>query len=112
MKQMLILAAVFVLAINWPSVNLLLAGDIDYDPEVSGEVTLYSTAWCGYCKKTRAYLQRNDVPFTEYDVEQSDDAMAEIMQLQAYGVPVVVVGDTVIRGYQLAALARALDSDK
>ena len=112
MKQLLILGALFLLAVNWPAISVLLAGEINYDPEVSGEVTLYSTQWCGYCTKTRAYLRRHDVPFTEYDVEQSDEAMSQIMQLQAFGVPVVVVGDTVIRGYQLGALAKALDSDR
>ena len=112
MKQIAIFGALFLLAVNWPRISVLLAGEIDYDPEVSGEVTLYSTAWCGYCTRTRAYLRRNDVPFTEYDVEQSDEAMQQIMQLQAFGVPVVIVGDTVIRGYQPRALARALDSGR
>lgn len=112
MKQLLILGAVFLLAVNWPRISVLLAGEIDYDPEVSGEVTLYSTAWCGYCTRTRDYLRRNDVPFTEHDIEKSDEAMQQIMQLQAFGVPVVIVGDTVIRGYRPRALARALDSGR
>ncbi len=112
MREFLILLAVFLVAVNWPAISVLFAGEIDYDPEVSGEVTLYSTRWCGYCRKTRAYLRHNEVPFTEHDIEESEDAMRQIMQLQAYGVPVVVVGDTVIRGYQPAALARALDSGK
>lgn len=108
--QMPLLILLFVVAVNWPSLSVLLAGDIDYDPEVAGEVTLYATRWCGYCAKTRAFLRRHDIPFTEIDVESSEEGMQALAGMQAYGVPVIVVGDTVIRGYQLAALARALDS--
>ena len=108
--QFPLLLLVFVAAVNWPSLSVLLAGDIDYDPAVAGEVTLYSTKWCGYCAKTRAFLRKHDVPFTEIDVEASGDGMRALAQMQAYGVPVIVVGDKVIRGYQLAALARALDT--
>lgn len=108
--QFPILLAVFVLAVNWPRLSVLFAGDIDYDPTVAGEVTLYSTTWCGYCSRTRAFLRKHNIPFDEIDVEESSEAMRQIMQMQAYGVPVVVVGDTIIRGYQPAALARALEA--
>lgn len=109
MKQALILLGVFVVALNWPRLSVLFAGEIEYDPDRSGPVILYATEWCGYCARTRAFLNKHEIPFDERDVEKSPDAAREMQLLNAYGVPVVVVGGTVIRGYQPAALARALD---
>ncbi len=30
---------------------------------------MYSTSWCGYCKKTHDYFNSNNIAFEEYDVE-------------------------------------------
>ena len=112
MKDILIFVAVFLIAMNWQSISvLLLAGDIDYDAAVAGDVTLYSTAWCGYCRKTKTFLERHDIPYTEYDVEKTEEGARAMQRLEAYGVPVVTVGEDVIYGYRLRQLARALDSD-
>ena len=54
------------------------------------EITLYSTAWCGYCKKARAYLQRNNIAFTEKDIEKSASANREHKALGGRGVPLLV----------------------
>ncbi|MDH3646677.1 MAG: glutaredoxin family protein [Gammaproteobacteria bacterium] len=110
MKQAIVLISLFLIAVNWPNLKLLLAGEIDYDPVQSGAVTLYATKWCSYCAKTRAFLNKHDIPYVEIDVEQSTATMRQMTALGAFGVPVIVVGDTVIKGYQPSVLADALDS--
>ncbi|NND60657.1 MAG: glutaredoxin family protein [Gammaproteobacteria bacterium] len=111
MKQALLLIAVFVIAMNWSRISMLWMGDIDYDPAVSGAVTLYSTQSCGYCASTRAFLRRHDIPFEERDVENSEAAMQQMALMNAYAVPVTIIGDEVIHGYRPSALARALDAN-
>lgn len=110
MKQTIALILLFIVAVNLPELKVLLAGEIDYDPAVAGQVTLYATNWCGYCARTRAFLKKNNIPFTEYDVEASSEAMRQMTAMGGYGVPVIVVGNTVIRGYQPGLLADALNS--
>jgi glutaredoxin-like YruB-family protein len=112
MKQAVILILLFAVIVNLPDIRALFAGEIDYDPAISGDVTLYATQWCGYCAKTRAFLKKHNVPYTEYDIESSSEAMRHMSAMNAFGVPVIVVGNTVIRGYQPSALADALDSKK
>lgn len=67
-------------------------GDID--------VILYSTAWCGYCTKARAYLAGLGVSVTEHDIER-DPGRGEEMRAKSgsRGVPVVDVEGIIIRGY-------------
>ncbi len=37
---------------------------------------MYSTQWCGYCKRLKAMLNADGIEFTEIDLEQSPDAAA------------------------------------
>lgn len=73
------------------------------------EVVLYSTSWCGYCAKTRAYFAENQIPYTDLDIEQSEIAHSEFKRLGGVGVPLVVVNNgRPIRGYDPKAIRQAL----
>lgn len=108
MKQALFLIALFALVVNLPNLVALGAGDIEYRADTAGEVVLFATKWCGYCAKTRAFFDKHGIPYTEHDIEDSPEAARQMLALGGFGVPVVVVGDKVIRGYQPAALTAAL----
>ncbi|CAN5412511.1 MAG: glutaredoxin [Nocardioidaceae bacterium] len=41
---------------------------------MSGEFTLYSTPWCGYCHRLKSQLQREGISFDEVDIEQDPDS--------------------------------------
>jgi glutaredoxin len=62
-------------------------------------VILYATSWCGYCKKTRQLLSDNNVKYTEYDIETSEEGRKQHEQLGGNGVPVLDIKGTVIHGY-------------
>jgi len=63
-------------------------------PGVS-ELTMYSTVWCGYCRRLKAQLDRAGIGFREVDIE--DDAMAAAFVAGLNGgnqtVPTVVLPD-------------------
>jgi mycoredoxin len=68
------------------------------------QVILYATSWCGYCKKTRALFKELNVDYREFDIETSADGKAQHAALVARdggsgGVPVIVIGQTVVHGY-------------
>ena len=65
----------------------------------SGTVIMYSTAWCGYCKKARNYFRQNRIPFNEYDIEKSARAKAEHKRLGGSGVPFLIFGKHKMRGF-------------
>lgn len=73
------------------------------------KVEMYSTSWCGYCKKAKAFFRSQGVSVTEYDVEKDKGAARRMRELgNAKSVPFVVIGDQRIRGYNEAAYLRAL----
>jgi mycoredoxin len=42
------------------------------------DVTMYSTVWCGYCRRLKAQLDRAGIAFREIDIEH-DAAAAEFV---------------------------------
>lgn len=67
--------------------------------ETQGKVILYRTSWCGYCRKAASYMQSNDIPFVERDVEANAAYSAEYKRLGGRGVPLLVFGDKTLNGY-------------
>lgn len=72
------------------------------------EVLLYATEWCGYCKMTREFFAANGIRYTEHDIEKSSEALKQHRKLGGNGVPLIVVGDNVIRGWNEGALRQLL----
>ncbi len=72
------------------------------------QAVLYGTEWCGYCARTRKFFRENKIPFREYDIEKSSEGQAQYERLGGNGVPVVLINDQVIHGYDESALRDAL----
>jgi len=79
------------------------------------EITMYSTAWCGYCQRARLLLARKGVTFTEIDLDEQPAARATMLE-RSNGrrtVPQIFIGDRHIGGYDdLAALDRSGELDR
>jgi glutaredoxin len=72
-------------------------------------VVLYMTSWCHYCRLTTAYLRNKGVSFVEKDIEADRDALNDYRDAGGGGgVPMVVIGETSIMGYDTGAIDRAL----
>jgi mycoredoxin len=41
---------------------------------------MYSTSWCGYCRRLKAQLERDGIEFVVVDIERTPDA-AEFVEL-------------------------------
>lgn len=65
----------------------------------SSRVTMYSTSWCGYCKKARAYFAARNVSYSDVDIEKSPEGNKRYKELGGRGVPLIVVGTKVMRGF-------------
>jgi mycoredoxin len=58
-------------------------------------VTMYTTGWCGYCRRLKAGLERAGIEYTEVDIEV-DDAAAQLVAAVNRGnhtVPTLIFGD-------------------
>ncbi|MGH6690409.1 MAG: DUF4124 domain-containing protein [Gammaproteobacteria bacterium] len=79
-------------------------------PAAQERVRIYTTTWCGYCKKAKAQLVARSVAFDEIDVEASDSARREFASLGGRGVPVILVGSQRMDGYDAGRLDAMLQS--
>jgi glutaredoxin len=56
----------------------------------------------------KEFLSRERVPFTAYDVDQDDRAYDALVARGFRTVPVTIIGDRTLKGYDPDALAAAL----
>jgi glutaredoxin 3 len=79
------------------------------------EVTMYSTAFCGYCQRARGLFERKGVAFREIKVDENAGER-DIMLKRSGGrrtVPQIFIGERHVGGYDdLAALDRSGELDK
>lgn len=72
-------------------------------PPEPDRITMYSTDWCPHCKNARNYFNARGLRFTEYNVETSEAGRKEYEALGGKGVPVILVGTKVMRGFSAKA---------
>jgi len=64
-------------------------------PPADGTITMFSTTWCGYCRRLKTLLDREGIGYTEINIE-TDEASATFVE-QANGgnqtVPTVLFPD-------------------
>ncbi|MBI5615678.1 MAG: DUF4124 domain-containing protein [Gammaproteobacteria bacterium] len=72
-------------------------------PREARGAVLYTAAWCGYCRKAKAYLAAKGIAFREVDIETPDGLAAFARDGGGKGVPVLVLGKTRIEGFSVEA---------
>jgi glutaredoxin len=77
--------------------------------KAAGEkVVIYTTSRCGYCKKAKAWFNSKAIPYTEYDVENTNKGRRDYKKLAGRGVPIILVGDQRLNGFSKGRLGAAL----
>jgi len=79
-------------------------------PKMKPQVTMYTTAYCGYCRRAERLLETKgitDIEKIRVD-EQPEARMAMMQRTGRRTVPQIYIGDHHVGGYdELAALDRA-----
>jgi mycoredoxin len=62
---------------------------------VSGQLTMYTTPWCGFCRNLKKQLARDGIEMTEVDIERDEAAAEYVMSVNGGNqtVPTVVFPD-------------------
>ncbi len=58
-------------------------------------VTMYSTPWCGYCRRLKSQMEREGIAYSEVDIERDPKAADYVMSVNGGNqtVPTVVFPD-------------------
>jgi len=73
------------------------------------KVVLLSRPGCGYCLKAKSFMRSQGISFREYDIYTSNKGKALYKRYQGSGVPLIIIGKEVIRGYSPEGIIRALE---
>ena len=41
---------------------------------------MFSTTWCGYCRRLKSQMDSKGIPYTEVNIENDEDAAAFVMK--------------------------------
>ncbi len=76
---------------------------------MSKHVTIYSTPTCHFCHMAKEFFTEKGVEFTNYDVASDATKRQEMIQMTGQlGVPVIVIGDDVMVGFDRNRLVQKL----
>ncbi|HEX6920994.1 MAG TPA: mycoredoxin [Actinomycetes bacterium] len=78
---------------------------------MSTAVTMYSTVWCGYCRRLKAQMDREGIAYVEVDIEDDPQAAKLVMSVNGGNqtVPTVFFPDgTAIANPTLAQVKKKL----
>lgn len=66
----------------------------DFTP-ADGTITMFSTTWCGYCKRLKKQLDAQGIAYTEVNIEEVDGTADLVEQLNDGNrtVPTVIFPD-------------------
>lgn len=109
LKRIAVAVLLALVALNWGTTNrYFFAKPQPSEHAQRGEVVLYATSWCGYCQATRKLLARGGVKYREFDIEKSEEGAKLYRALGGRGVPLLEIGDQLIRGYDEKKILAAL----
>jgi mycoredoxin len=64
-------------------------------PATSRPIQIYSTRWCGDCRRSKRFLEAHQIPFEEINIEEDPHAAGIVMALNkgARSVPTIIFPD-------------------
>ena len=81
---------------------------------MSNVVTMYSTTWCGYCRRLKRQMAEAGIPFREVDIEEREhEHFAERIEKETGGfrtVPTLEVRDRLLVNPTIHEVEAALAS--
>jgi len=75
-----------------------------------GQVELYVTSWCPYCRKAIDFFRAKGIYYVVYDIERDENAARLKNELDPRkGVPFAVINGVKIHGFSPEAYQKALE---
>ncbi len=62
-----------------------------------------------FCVKVKEFLSQKGIPFTDRDVSQDEEALADLDKMEVYSTPVTVIDGEVVIGFDRRKLEQLLE---
>jgi len=78
-------------------------------PDTKPQVTIYSTPSCHFCHMAKDFFNEKKVAYTEINVAGNPEKINEMVEKSGQrGVPVIIIGDELIVGFDKPKIAQLL----
>ncbi|OGI65182.1 NrdH-redoxin [Candidatus Nomurabacteria bacterium RIFCSPLOWO2_01_FULL_39_18] len=78
-------------------------------PNITPEVTIYTTPSCHFCHMAKEFFKEKNVPYTEYDVASDAEKRKEMIEKsKQMGVPVIIIGNDLVVGFSKPLISKLL----
>lgn len=108
-----ILAIAVVAGVAWQSGYLSKRATTSASESASADgqpaVVMYTTASCGYCRAARQFFDKSGIAYTDLDINQSEKNGEEFRKLGGRGVPLILVGEEKMVGFNAQLLQAKLE---
>jgi glutaredoxin 3 len=76
-------------------------------------IKIYSLPTCSWCQKAKKYFSLNNLEYTDINIQEDEAAGDEMERISGQdSVPVIVINDKVIIGFDKAAIDEATGLNK
>lgn len=72
------------------------------------DVTIYTSETCHFCHMAKDFFKKHNIEYTEKNISQDKDAMMELREKGFTGVPLIIIGDETIYGFDQDKIEKAL----
>ena len=64
-------------------------------PETRPSIRMYSTTWCGDCRRSKRFLEAHQIPFEEINIDEDRQAAEVVLTINkgARSVPTIIFPD-------------------
>ncbi|MGD8188405.1 glutaredoxin family protein [Brevibacillus ginsengisoli] len=70
------------------------------------QAIVYSSMNCSYCKQLKTFLEEQNIPYEERNIDENDAYGEELSKLGYMSVPVTVIGDKQVLGFNPARIMK------
>lgn len=94
---------------NKDSSNLIVSSVSASSIDSECDAVVFTTATCPYCQKARVLLDKKEVAWCEFDVNESKMNRKLYEKYGGTGVPLAIIGSTKLQGFNKTKYLRAID---
>lgn len=74
------------------------------------KISVYGTAWCPHCHAVKEFFKEKGIKFEDIDIEKEQEKAKEMIEKSGQmGVPVIVINDEIIVGFDKEKIERLLE---
>ncbi len=78
-------------------------------PTQKKTVNIYSTPTCHFCQMAKEFFAENNIQYTNFDVSKDLEKRQEMFTITSQmGVPVIVIGEDVVIGFDKEKISELL----